>query len=206
MAQPLEFEYLRFAAEQYGLFYFTHEFDDFVAHATEVQVQDLAKAYNEIDKRVDAVRISEWVLKSSLPSSGVSYLEMDFARKVGQMFVLFDHFREQQIAPFSSEKVKFIEVRKAPNWNNVPQELSYLVEVAIIYGVYLTEIEMLDFLDHARDEDLAKLSRAAERMRLNNHMDVLLEWLNRFPIDGHTESQMIYSVVGVMDHAGLRFD
>jgi hypothetical protein len=45
-----------------------------------------------------------------------------------------------------------------------------------------------------------------EKVRLNGHYQLLLDWLKQFPPDKHEEAKILYSLVGVMDHAGLAFE
>lgn len=54
--------------------------------------------------------------------------------------------------------------------------------------------------------DMELLARTAERMRINDHWPALNEWMDKFPIDQHYEAWLVYSLVGLMDHAGLKFE
>jgi hypothetical protein len=200
-----EFDYLDDVARKYGDFYLSHEFDDFIQRATEGDLEALRIVYEEIDKRGDAYRLSRWIHGCLFSTSKPTPRELRFAQRIGQLFVLFDHLGEHGIAPFSSGKVAYIEVYKKPNWDNVPPELHYLAEVAERFGIRLSEPEMLAFLEDANESDLELLARTAERMRLNGHYTLLLEWLDRCSVDS-PEANRVYAVVGLMDHAGLSFE
>jgi hypothetical protein len=200
-----EFDYLCEPARKYGNFYVVDEILKFVANASREQLADLRRAYEEIDKRNDAYRLSRWIDRAMFPEEGVSYKERRFAQQVGQLLGLFKWFAEKGVSPFSSSAVNYIERFKKPNWENVPEELRYLVPLAEEYGVHRSELDMIDFLESAREGELDQLSAAAEKCRLNSHFSLLNDWLDRHPITEHEEAARLYFLFGVMDHAGLDF-
>jgi hypothetical protein len=113
---------------------------------------------------------------------------------------------EQNVPPFSSYEVAFIEKHNPPNWNNLPRELEYLKDIAEVYGVYYSGSDMLKFLDQASEKDMEILSSTAEKIRLNGHAKMINEWIDQFDMVKHTEASMVYCLLGVMDQAGLQFD
>jgi len=88
---------------------------------------------------------------------------------------------------------------------NLPSELKYLVAPAMKYGIHQTDDERYDFLQCATAKDLEELARVAERIRLNDHNDLVTVFLDKYPITDHAESAKLYFLFGVMDDARLQF-
>jgi hypothetical protein len=205
MQGTVEFAYIRKAAHEYGTLYFSLELDAFVREATNKQLQELESAYEEIRRRGDVHRITLWREECLRTRANLAYDEFTFSEQVSRLFVLFRCLGEHKIAPFSSNAVGFERPARIPNWDHLPKELEYLREPATTYGKYTSEQQVLAFLDQARPEDLDALARTAERIRLNDHNELINEWFDRFPFDKHQESWLVYWLFGVMDHAGLQW-
>ncbi|MBI1831133.1 MAG: hypothetical protein HYR84_06755 [Planctomycetes bacterium] len=122
------------------------------------------------------------------------------------MFVLFKYIARRGIQPFCDEELEHAPPALKPNWQNLPSELSYLIDLAEAYGHSLSESDMIEFLENAHPNDLDALTRAAERMRLKGDSKRINKWLDEFPLDKYPEAAMVYSLLGVMDLAGLRFE
>ena len=203
---PINFEYLRIVAGKYGNFYGVPEFESFVANMTAEQLQELRTAYEAIRSRDDSFRISRWTDECFERQKEIPKLERDFARQVGQLLVLFRYLARAGTAPFSSEEVGHIEILKKPNWQNLPEELQYLIDVAEVYGIHQSESDIWEFLDNAPPNDMEVLASTAERVRLTNHSEIFYEWMKKFPLHKHPESAMIYWLFALLAHAGLEFE
>ncbi len=200
------FDYLRDVADKYGRFYAVKEFESFVDSVTDEQIRELSAAYHLINFRGDAPAISRWIDHCFEFRNNVPKLEFDFSSKVGQLLLLFQYLGDRGIQPFASRAVQYVEQTKAPDWSNLPGDLHYLIELAEEYGVYSNEEDVITFLNRAHPNDLEKLAIAAERMRLNGHIELVNQWLKRFPLDKHPEAWLIHCLLTVMDHAGFKFD
>jgi hypothetical protein len=201
-----QFGYLSGVANKYGSLYFENDFQAVIDGIKQDQLQELAAAYEAIESKRHAHAISKWIHHCFAEKLKVSRKEFRFSQEVGQLFVLFGHLATRGFPPFNSRTVEFVQQHKKPNWDNLPQELGYLAEVAEKYGGNYTESDILEFLDHAREDDMELLARTAERIRLNSQSKQIDEWLRRFPMDKHQEAWLVHCLLGVMDHAGLAFD
>jgi hypothetical protein len=201
-----DFSYLRAVAEKYGNLYMAKEFEDFCEQASQEQLRELAAAYESIADREDSLRLSRWIENCTKLGYQLSRHERLFSQRVGQLFLLFDHLARRGLAPFADGRVAFIESYVRPNWANLPEQLQYLVEAAEVHGVHYTESDMWEHLACVREEDMELLARTAEKIRLNGHFEVINRWLDRFEMVKHREAAMVYFMLGVMDHAGLRFE
>lgn len=202
----VEFDYLREVAQKYGMFYSGKDLDEFSAQLTQEQKKELGAAYEEIDKRQDAYRLSRWIHGCKFEDKRPGFHELRFAQQLGQLFVVFDQLAGREMAPFASRRVAFIEKYQKPVWSNVPDELKYLIDVAQTYAGSLSEADMRSVVDRATDADIEILARTAERVRARGDYPVFLNWLKHWPLDKHEEAKIIYSLFGVLDHAGLRFE
>ena len=88
----------------------------------------------------------------------------------------------------------------------LPPEIEYLVGPAFRYGRHQFESSMFKFLDSATKSEIADLKRLASIVRKNQHYDVVNDFLDKYSMSDHTECECLYSLFGVMDHAGLSFD
>lgn len=206
MRDVQRFEYLQDAALKFGQFYFVDEIEAFLDRATSTQLAELSNAYAAIDSRNDAPELSRWIRTCQNGGSGTEEEELEFASRVGQLFVLFRRLADRNVQPFSNGRVRFEEVSRPPDWNNVPKELDYLLEPAESYGCYATEHEMIAFLENATDSDTDLLARTAERLRLSGDKRILDSWLDKNLDGDHEEAWRVYCLLGVMDHAGLDFE
>jgi len=200
-----EFAYLANVASKYGMLYLAQDFEQFIAAIDGATLAELAAAYQEIDRRQDSYRLSRW-LQHIFEERKPDFREKRFAQQLGQLFVLFEQLAEREISPFDSRQVAYIEPFQKPDWDNVPDELRYLIEPAQKYGGSLSEVEILKTLESGNDADMELLTAVAEKVRLNGHYQLLLDWLKQFPSDKHEEAKILYSLFGVMDHAGLDFE
>lgn len=87
----------------------------------------------------------------------------------------------------------------------LPTELAYLIEPAMKYGIHQFPDARFEFLQNASKEDLEALAVIAERIRTNDHGDLVSEFLDQYPITAHPESSNLYFLFGVMDDARLNF-
>lgn len=119
--------------------------------------------------------------------------------------MFFGYLARRGFQPFCDREIEYEPPVQKPNWDNLPKELSYLIDPAEAYGIF-DDVEMVTFLENAHPEDIEILTKTAERMRLNGHSSIVSKWMDSFPIDKHPEAWMVYRVVGVMDLAGLKFE
>jgi hypothetical protein len=87
----------------------------------------------------------------------------------------------------------------------LPHKLKYLVEPAMKYGIYQFDAEIARFLERATAEDLQELASVAKRIRLNDHNELIGDFLDQYPITDNSESANLYFLFGVMDAARLQF-
>jgi hypothetical protein len=205
MSGPTEFTYLHDVARKYHLVANRQQLEALFEGNWDERLRELAEVYEEIDHRKDDLRISHWLSDGPI-GNPKDKKDADFKWDVGRLFLAFDYLASKDIPPFSSLRVVFTDQIRRPNWNNLPHELNYLIEVAEAYAAHSTEGEMLDFLEHAHEKDLEILARTAERIRLNGHIKTINEWMDRFDMVEHQEAWMVYCVLGLLDHAGLKFE
>jgi hypothetical protein len=164
-----EFSYLREVAKKYGSLYIVDEINNFFNNINTQQLNELATAYELIDSRGDACKISHWIHYCFKHKHEVGYHESSFSSGVAVVLRLFGDLGEKNIPPFSSCRVGLIEEPpKKPNWDNLPAELEYLREPAERYGAYGTSQELWTFLDNATEEEMELLARTAEQIRLTH--------------------------------------
>lgn len=201
MKPTTEFDYLEEVAAKYGTCWLAEEFDAFLVAINEEQLGELRQAYDLIDKKEDAFRISRWL--DSCLATHVSYRERQFSQQIGSLLNLFSHLGRNNVSPFANRKVRYIEQPRTPNWENLPPEFDYLRAPAERYGAYGSESDMLEFLENAAEDDMEILGRTAEKIHSGGHMESINDWLNRYPMDKHQEAWLVYCLLGVMDHSGL---
>jgi hypothetical protein len=199
MSGLVQFDYLREVAVKYGdLARIRDATDQFIHNLTEEQRSELASAHELIERRGDAPRISEWFYRCAKSESG-------FAIQVRGLFKLFERLGEKDIRPFSSRTVQFVEEPpKEPNWSNLPEELEYLIEPAMKYGRHQGLDEVNEFLRNASEDDLEELACVAERIRLNDHNELIGEFMDRYPMPEHTEAARLYFLLGLLEPAGVQ--
>lgn len=197
------FDYLKHAATKFGRFYLVRDFESFVDTITEDQLGELRAVHSLIEAKQDSAPISRWIDDSFARRGKIPKRDSDFSAQVGQMFRLFDYLGRRGIQPFSSGTVAYLETPRTPNWKNLPLEMHYLIQAAEKYGVYSSEMEILDFLERAGPENLETLARVAEIIRLNNHWIAIDQWIIDHPMDTHEESAMVYWLQAVLAYAGL---
>jgi hypothetical protein len=200
------FPYLRDVALKYGSFWLAREFESFAATATPEQLMELAAAYDEICRREDVMRISRWMADNITFTDLIGPPDREYCQQVGQLFLLFDHLADKNIAPFASRQVRYIERVRIPDWTNVPEVLRYLIPFAEKYGKYVTESNILDFLDRAGEIDMEQLASAAEQIRLNGHHRLIDDWLQKHSMVEHEEASLFFWLLMMLDHADLSFE
>jgi hypothetical protein len=85
----------------------------------------------------------------------------------------------------------------------LPEELDYLIDPALKYGVHQTDDDHFDFLHRATPDEMEELASVAERYRLSEHHDQVADFFDAYPITDHAESAMLYWLFGLMGVAGL---
>ncbi len=90
--------------------------------------------------------------------------------------------------------------------NELPGELSYLVEPALEYGRFQFDEHIFNFLDTATPEQMEELASVAERVRLNDHYPAVNRFLDQYPITDHEQASCLYFLFGVLDYADLSFE
>lgn len=88
-------------------------------------------------------------------------------------------------------------------YEKLPLSLQYLIGPAENYGRYQFGEQVVEFLDAATAEDMAKLAEVAEQYRNNGHAPILDEFLDQYPITDYEESSRLYFLLGVIDAAGF---
>jgi hypothetical protein len=86
----------------------------------------------------------------------------------------------------------------------LPQELEYLIEPAMKYGVHQDDIGRGEFIRRLTEEQMEELAGVAERYRLNEHHDLVGRFLDEYPITDYREAANLYWLFVVMDEAGLQ--
>jgi hypothetical protein len=198
-----EFEYLHDLGMEYGDFYLEDQFKDFVVNATNDQLSEVAIAYKIIESRDDAFRLSRWVDRCYDPHLTIDWQERAFARRVGQLLILFHYLADARIPPFSSRNVEYVEAIKKPNWQSLPVQVRYLIDVAESHGIYSSEAEIVDFLAKADQRDIDLLAETAQKLQANGHMQILNDWQRRHPFDEYQEARMVEWLLCLIDHAGF---
>jgi hypothetical protein len=122
------------------------------------------------------------------------------------LLCLFGYLARKGIQPFSNENVKYEEIAKKPNWKNLPSEFHYLIDAAEAFAAQSTEADAIDFLENVHPKDSEALARVAETVRLNGHAKKINEWFKKFPLHMHPEASLVFSLLMLMDHAGLKFE
>lgn len=89
---------------------------------------------------------------------------------------------------------------------NLPPELEYLIEPALKYGIHYDDDDRFEFLQRATPDEMAELTRIAERYRKNEHADPVGDFFDDFPITDYPESAKLYWLFGIMGDAGLPLD
>ncbi len=201
-----KFEYIRPIADRFGNLYFAHEFQEFIDQMTQEQQRELEEAYRTIVKRNDSRDLSRWGNEQIKENLEKKPSRRDpFPMRLGQLFLLFGALGERGIKPFDSGEVVWYEQDEhACDWSILPKELTFLISSAEQYGGRQGEGEIIDFLDNATDDEKQDLSEIARRIRSDNLAENINSWLNRFPLDKHTESAKLYSLMGHLDLGGWK--
>jgi hypothetical protein len=81
-----------------------------------------------------------------------------------------------------------------------------LIDAAEAFAAQSTEADAIDFLENVHPKDSEALARVAETVRLNGHAKKINEWFKKFPLHMHPEASLVFSLLMLMDHAGLKFE
>lgn len=189
-----EFAYLFPVANFYHEVICPHEFKAIVRDISDLQRAELAKVYEEIVRRNHAARIAEWVHSCNDGETGNE--EECRAWEVRRLFVLFDYLGDAGMQPFSSRRAVFREQAREPNWDEVPQEFRYLVDVTRAFQLYCGHAD--DFRNHASDDDMEIMARAAEQVRLRGGCEKIVDWVIERP-----EYQVVGSVLMLIELVGF---
>jgi len=95
-----EFEYLRGVAEKYGKMYAVDEFNAAAGNISADELQELRDVYEIICSGENRTKIELWVGGSFQRRYKIPKKELDFARRIGQLFVFFDYLVRRGIQPF----------------------------------------------------------------------------------------------------------
>ena len=90
--------------------------------------------------------------------------------------------------------------------DKLPDDLSYLIKPAMQYGINQFDEDIDRFLDAATEEQMSELAAVAEKVRLNDHFELVNDWLNQYEIDQYQEAANLYFLFGILDAADLEFD
>jgi hypothetical protein len=198
-----KFEYLRSAAARYGALFLDADLRAFLSRSTPEQLDELASAYREIARREDAVAISRWIDYCLNNRSEVGFREHKFGSSLAQLLALFGYLGEQNVPPFNSAEVGYVEQKRPPHWGTLPAELHYLITPAEKYGGSLSEADILRFLETMTPADIDLLSKTAERIRQSGDLPAIYGWLDRYPLHEHPEAALIYGLLGCLDLGGF---
>jgi hypothetical protein len=206
MDDTAEFGYLRNSASKYGTLYNASEIERFINQISDAQLAELRAAHGAILSKHGAFAISRWIDECGEKYGQISKLDFEFSRQVGQLLNLFHHLARRGIEPFTSDDLSYVPKTTKPDWQSFPGELSYLIEVAEAFSAHSSESEWHEFLSRAHPSDLKMLVTSAERMRVNRHLPLLNQWIDEHPMDKNPAAWMLYSMLGLMDHAALNFE
>lgn len=71
------------------------------------------------------------------------------------------------------------------------------------YGIHQFDDDVHRFLENASEDDLNALASIAERVRLEDHDDLIGRFLDEYPITDYEESANLYFLFGLIDAAGV---
>jgi hypothetical protein len=207
MAELSKYEAVRPYASRYGEMYSAAEEADFLRHLTTQQLGDLRAAYSLLATLSDARSLSSWIDHCARCKDSVSRPELTLSRQIAKLLVLFEHLSEMHISPFDSGRVVRIQASNKPDWETLPVELAYLIDVATRYRTCSTDLDKAQVLERATQEDLETLACCAEMIRVRRHYPLINHWLDSaFACGNDDAAWMIYNLIGLLDLAGLEVE
>jgi hypothetical protein len=137
---------------------------------------EFTAVYEEIERRADAPRVSDWVNDCAKPSAEceTSYPEEARACETRRLFHLFEHLGAAQIHPFSSRRIAFVERNKEPNWDDLPHEFRHLIDAAELRRFHSGSYE--EFADHAGEIEHQIMARTARMVRESGGIERITDW------------------------------
>lgn len=88
----------------------------------------------------------------------------------------------------------------------LPDELQYLIEPAMKYGVFQSHDDIVRFFQTVTDTDREMLSSVADKIRVNGHLDSIEGFLDQYEMTQYPESAKLYFLFGILDEMGLKFE
>jgi len=197
---PDELRYLRRPAVKFGFIFVTQDYDEVIRRLSPDALRELAEVSERIRRNGHQRPISQWITECYGPEDPVGY---DGA--VTNMLFLLDELGERGMSPFDRGMPFFVEIEDTEplDWTKLPEELSYLIEPAEKYGVYQSSAQKAEFFENMTPEEEEELVRAYERIAVAGHMQMINEWLDRYPITDHREAALVWGLLSVMDAMGL---
>jgi hypothetical protein len=103
---------------------------------------DAKNAYNEVIARGHTRNLYAYCLEEIERSKNMD------AQYVIMLMKLFRHLRFLNIDPFTDRLVECDRLGEPPNWRNVPENLGFLVPLAMLFYTRLRELGHYDILDN----------------------------------------------------------
>lgn len=203
---PPELHYIIPLAEIHGsdarVNLFDPKLDRHVTYASKLEAADidaLRTLYIQLRENDHGMRISRWAQEEA-----ESYPSGTPWPVVGLLF-LFEELGELGIAPFNDGVVRYIEIRKEPNWNNLPASLRYLAGPAEVFGTIQFEDRILDFLRNRMTADeKSELQELVRKYRQDQKE--INHWIDEKGMTKHPEAALVYFtglLLNIGEEAGL---
>lgn len=115
-----------------------------------------------------------------------------------ELFKLFRALSRAGIKPFNLDLELYVPPRKAPDWPNLPLELSYLRKPAEQYGTMQFEEDRVWFKQNATTEQRAELRALSLRLRTSSDYRLVDQWLLSHPINEFAEASLVYWLMALI--------
>jgi hypothetical protein len=219
---PHNFQFLRKAVELCGntrILPFDpieHKHISFAERATDVQLKCLESVWREIVGKGTMVELQKWVDGGKNGSEAYRVTAWYIGGILGTLYDL----AEMGIVPFAEASIFSGDPREmmgivplsAARRDSVvdadlPDGLEYLVEPARRFGErYVSESQMLLFVDEASDEEIELLAALSERIRTNCDFEQIMAWINS-PRNASSPIKCDFDrLIHLMDICGFRFE
>ncbi|MEJ5275985.1 MAG: hypothetical protein WHU94_08755 [Thermogemmata sp.] len=194
------FEYLAMAAAKYGIddVQVWHRKQEILDNLTADDMTELARVYQEIERRGDSLALSKWICDRRDDSLARE------RRQALMLLFLFGGLAERGIAPFSSKTVQLQEEAVPLDWTKLPPELRYLAEPAEKYGKYQFPAQIDAFIDTMTPSQQAELQEIDRRSLADKTK--IEDFLDTYRMTEHREAELIYflfHLIEIIKDSGL---
>ena len=83
--------------------------------------------------------------------------------------------------------------------SELPEELKYLIDPAMKYGIYQFNADIDRFLDHMTDEEEEFLTSVLRKYDSKNHYDLLRPFMKEYCMTEHKQVARLYFLFSVLD-------